>query len=326
MLLLLTLACDLPEPAPPGGAAPTKPECSLSFDTLGDTVWLYPKPQADGSTKPDPTARLRFRSEGGALKADYTAGSVSDVYKYDCTVAGSIATCLETDPHIDAFCKAYAASHDGVCDPAAVAAAIGAPVEEVTKVSETVNAELKKLKGEEITTQRKMDNSPNNKLRSVIQVAVDKAKCGVTIVDKYQTMVDGRLNQYENQIGTAKFVKSGGEEYIWESCKDADSAWAPGPDDKVLAVQTAGTIKFASILQKDQKGAASCSYTADVYVDWVKKQGGLSTTDDKQYGPRWNTEVTLGETGKHVVYFDRYKECDGKKDRIGISCAMVRIE
>lgn len=326
MLLVLTLACDMPEPPQANAPASTKPACDLTFDTLPGTVWLYPKPQPDGSTKPDPTARLRFRSEGGALKADYTAGSVSDVYKYDCTLNGEIATCLETDPHADAFCHAWAATHDGVCDPAGVAAATGIPQAEFDKVAPKVNEELKKLKGDEIAQQRKMDNSPNNKLRSVIQIAVDKARCGVTIVDKYQTMVDGKLNQYENQIGTAKFAKSTGDEYIWESCKDADSAWAPGPDDKVLAVQPAGTIKFSSILQKDQKGAASCTYTADIYADWVKKQEGLTTTDDKQYGPRWDTTVTFGEAGKHVVYFDRYKTCDGKKESIGLSCAMVRVE
>ena len=324
MLLPFLIACEMPEPpAPP---APAKPTCDLSFETLADTVWLYPKPQPSGPPKPDPTARLRFRSEAGALKADYTAGSVSDVFKYDCTVNGAIATCLETEPHTDAFCKAYAASHDGVCDPAAVSAAIGVPLDVATKAAESVNAELKKLKGDDIAMQRKADNSPNNKLRSVIQVAVNKTTCGVTIVDKYQTMVDGRLSQFENQIGTAKFVKSDGSEYIWESCHDADSAWAPGPDDKVLAVQPAGTLKFSSILQKDQKGAASCTYDADIYADWVKKSGGLTTTEDKTYGPRWDTTIAFAEAGKHVVYFDRYKTCDGKRERVGISCAMVRVE
>ena len=187
-------------------------------------------------------------------------------------------------------------------------------------------SELKKLKKDEKDMQRKADNSPNNKIRGKFIVAVDKATCRVTLQDKYQTMVDGRVNEFENVLGTAKFEKAK-EEYIFESCKDADSAWAPGPDDQHLAVQSPGTIKFSAMLQKEQqKGLDGCTLTADVYKDWVKTTPDVPATKDAKWGPRWDTQVEFTEPGKHAVYFDRWKTCGDKKERIGLTCAVVRIE
>lgn len=324
MFVLLVLACDMPTPqtAEPEAA---KPKCDVDVTKLAGTQWVYQAPQPVGPSKPEPAARVRFRDEGGALKADYTAGSSSDVFKYDCALEGKVATCLESEPHAEAFCKAWAAVHDGVCDPAAVSTAAGIPLDVATKAAESVNAELKKLKGDEIAQQRKSDNSPGNKMRGKFRVAVDPGTCEVTLQDKYQTMVDGKLNEYENVLGSAKFAQVD-TEYTWESCKDADSAWSPGPDDTHVPVQPGGAIKFSAILQKDQKGAEGCIYTADLYKDWVKQQSEMTTTEDAKFGPRWDTTITLAEKGKHVIYFDRYKTCEGKRERIGNTCAMVRVE
>lgn len=324
MFILLALACDLPTP-PSGEPEVAKPSCDVDVTKLAGTQWVYQAPQPVGPPKPEPAARVRFRDEGGALKADYTAGSTSDVFKYDCAIEGMIVKCLETEPHAEAFCKAWAAVNEGVCDPAGVSAATGIPLDVVTKAAESVNAELKKLKGDEIAQQRKSDNSPSNKMRGKFNAAVDPGTCEITLQDKYQTMVGGKLNEYENVLGSAKFARVD-TDFTWESCKDADSAWAPGADDTHAAVQPGGAIKFSAIMQKEQKGAAGCIYTADLYKDYVKAQSEMTTTEDAKYGPRWDTTITLAEKGKHVVYFDRYKTCDGKRERIGNTCAMVRVE
>ncbi|MFZ5479407.1 MAG: hypothetical protein ACOZNI_21765 [Myxococcota bacterium] len=323
MLIALLTACS--EPAPPPEKKEDKSACDVDVTKLQETSWLWLDPNA--GDKPNPIARLKFVDEGGTIHGKYTAKSLGDVYDYTCALNGKILTCVETDPHAEAFCKAWAATHDGVCDPAGVAAATGIPQAEFDKVAEKVNGELKKLKGEEKANQRKADNSPNNKIRGKFLVAVDKSTCRLTVQDKYQTLVDGKLNEFENVLGTAKFEKAK-EEYIWESCKDADSAWAPSAADadKHEAVQPAGTVKFSAILQKDQKGAAGCTYTADIWKDWVKYQPEVPATDDPKWGPRFDVSIPLTEPGRHAVYFDRYKTCDGKKDRIGLTCAVVRIE
>jgi len=322
-LALLASGC-VPEPEPKKEAAAPPDTCGVDLATLSGTSWIHLKPDATGD-KPNPMARIRFDGSGESFKAKYTAGSLGDVYDYTCTVKGKLATCLEEDTHAEAFCKAWAATHDGVCDPAAVAAATGVPQADFDKVAQKVNDEIKKLKPADKDAQKKADNSPNNKIRGKFMVAIDKAKCQVTIQDKYQTMVDGRLNEYENVLGTAKFEKAK-EEYIFESCKDVDSTWAPGADDTHSAVQAPGTIKFSAILQKDQKGAADCTYTADVYKDWVKTQSAVAPVEDAKFGPRWNVEVALSEPGKHAVYFDRSKTCGDKTEKIGLTCAVVRVE
>lgn len=323
-LFLLAAGCA-PE-APPEPSKEEKPldTCGVDINTLAGSSWIHLKPTAMGDT-PNPMARIKFEESAGTLKARYTAGSLGDVYEYGCTIKGGLATCVETDAHAEAFCKAWAATHDGVCDPAAVAAATGIPQSEFDAVAAKVNDELKKLKPAEKETQRKADNNPNNKIRGKFLVAVDKGKCQLTLQDKYQTLVDGRLNEFENVLGTAKFNKAK-EEYIYESCKDVDSAWAPGPDDQHAAVQPAGTIKFSAIVQKDQlKGAESCTWTADVYKDWVKAQTDIAAVADPKFGPRWNVDLPFSEEGRHAVYFDRWKSCDGKRERVGLTCAVVRI-
>jgi hypothetical protein len=323
-ILLCAVGC-VPEQQAPPKEAPKADTCGVEVTSLAGTSWIHLKPQPVGPDKPNPMARVHFVDDGGNLKGQYTASSLGDVYDYACTISGKLGTCTETEPHAEAWCKAWAASHDGVCDPAAVAAATGIPQAEFDKVATKVNDEIKKLKPDEKAQQKKSDNSPNNKIRGTFQIAVDKAKCQLTLVDKYQTMVDGKVNTFENVLGTAKFEKAK-DEYIFESCKDVDSAWAPGPDDQHNAAQPAGTIKFSAILQKDQKGASNCTYTADVYKDWVKSQSDVAAVTDAKYGPRWDVQVPLADTGKHAVYFDRYKTCDGKKDRVGLTCAVVRIE
>ncbi len=322
-LALLGAGC-VPEPEAKKADAPPPDTCGVDITTLSGTSWVHLKPFAEGD-KPNPMARIRFDETAGSLKAKYTAGSLGDVYDYTCTIQGKLATCNEDDLHAEAWCKAWAATHDGVCDPAGLSAASGLPQAEIEKVAAKVNDELKKLKPAERDMQRKADNNPNNKIRGKFQVAVDKGKCQVTLLDKYQTMVDGKVNEYENVLGTAKFEKAK-EEYIFESCKDVDSAWAPGADDTHSAVQPAGTIKFSAILQKDQKGAAGCTYTADVYKDWVKSQSDVAATEDAKFGPRWDVQVPLTEAGKHAVYVDRYKTCGDKKEKIGLTCAVVRID
>lgn len=319
-----TAGC-VPEPAPKKAAAPPPDSCGVDIATLAGTSWVHLKPQAQGGDKPNAMARIRFDDAAGTTKAKYTAGSLGDVYDYTCTVKGKLATCVEDDVHAEAWCKAWAATHDGVCDPVALAAATDIPQAELDKVASKVNAELKKLKPAERDLQKTADNNPNNKIRGKFMVAVDRGKCQVTIQDKYMTMVDGRVNEYENVLGTAKFEKAK-EEFIFESCKDVDSAWAPGPDDTHLAVQPAGTIKFSGIVQPKPKGDAGCTYTADVYKDWVKSQSGLAATDDAKFGPRWDVQLPLAEPGKHAIYFDRYKSCGDKKEKIGLTCAVVRID
>lgn len=298
--------------------------CDIDMTKLAGSAWVHLKATADGSLQPNPQARLRFRDNAGALEADYTAASLGDVYKYECKLAGNIATCVEADEHLDAWCKAYAASHDGVCDPAAVGAALGIPAEKFKDVAIKVNKELKGLSKAETEVQRKVDNSPNNKIRAKFLVALNKGTCQLTLQDKYQTMVNGKLNEFENVLGAAPFGKAT-EEYFWTTCKDADNTKAPGPDGQHLIDQAMGTVKFVGSLGAKVRPDPGCTYTADVWRDWVKLTPDVPAAIEKGQ-VTWTADVPLTSKGLHAVYFDRKKTCGDKVEVIGPTCATVRVQ
>jgi hypothetical protein len=322
VLLSLLVACS-GEEAAPETKAPAADACGLSFDTLDGTAWVYLQPGNGGPDKPNPMGRMKFAGAGTNLTAKYTAGAEADVYDYACTVAGGLATCLETSSHADAFCKAWAATHDGVCDPAAVAAATGIPQDEVAKAAETVNAMLKKLSKAEAETQRTADNSPNNKIRGKFMVAVDKGTCDLVVQDHYLTMVDGQVRELSNPI-EGHFIKAK-EDYTFTACKDPSAAWAGDGEEHVVDQGAGAPVKFRGALSKEQKADAACTYSATVYKDWVKLADVPGKADPKR-GIVFETAMPFTEPGIHGVYFDRVKTCGGTTENLGVACAFVRVQ
>jgi hypothetical protein len=328
-VLALLVACSSEPEAPKQEAKPAEPTCDLKIDALDGTSWVYMKPQPTGPDQPSPITRMKLSGTGAQFTAKYTAGSLGDVYDYSCTVDNGIATCLETNTHAEAWCKAWAAVHDGTCDAAAVAGITGVPQAELDAAATKVNAELAKLKPAEKENQRKVDNAISNKIRGLFKFAVDGASCKLSVQDKYQTMVDGKLMEYDNPLPPGSKFERTKEDYIFETCSDAENAWAPSASDDGThePVKAAGAIKFSAVLAKEQKGAKDCAYTADVYKDWIKVQSDVASADDAKYGPRWDTTIPFTDVGRHAVYFDRYKTCaGGSKERIGLACAVVRVE
>ncbi len=323
VLALALVGCSTPPPAEPPAAE--APSCAVTLETLPGSTWVYLAPQPMGDPKPSPIARMRFDGSAGALTAKYTAASAGDVYDYTCTVEGKVGTCVESDLHADAFCKAWAATHDGVCDPAAVAAATGLPQAELDKVAGDVNKMLKKLKGAEKERQRQVDNSPNNKIRSKFILSVDPSSCQLAVQDKYVTMVDGKVAEFENQIGAGRFAQTQ-ESFVFQSCKDVDGAWAVDPADPKgrLGEVAPGPVTFAAVLPKGTKAAEGCTYEADLYVDW-KKQATLPGAAGDKGAVRWETAVPFNEPGIHAVFFDRSKTCGGAKETLGVTCAIVKV-
>jgi hypothetical protein len=316
LLVLSLLACGGEEPP----VAESKPAnaCALSFDTLDGTSWVYVDPQK--GDKPNPMGRMRFAGAGASLTAKYTSGADVDVYDYTCTVAGSTATCLETASHADSFCKAWAASHDGVCDPAAVAAATGIPLDEVTKAAETVNKMLKGLNKAQTEVQRREDNRAANKIRGKFIFAIDSGKCDLVVQDHYLTMVNGQLQELSNPI-EGHFAKAK-EDYTFLPCKDT-GAWA-GDGDQHTQEQAAGPVRFRAGLPKDVKADAACTYSASVYKDWVKV-GDAPGKADPKLGILFETAVPVTESGAHYVYLERTKTCGGAAESLGVACTRVDL-
>ena len=319
----LFTGCDSPAPVPK--EEPKKEDsCPLAVDTLAGTSWLWLRPQPSGPDKPQPQTRMRFRDDGGKIKADYTASSLSEVYTYSCEIKGKIATCIEDDVHAKEWSRAWAATHEGKVDPAGLSAVTGIPAAEFERVQKDIEKEVSYLKGEERTQTFVSYNGPNNKIRGKFMVAVDKAKCMLTVQDKYIAMQDSRVVEYENPVGTAKFQETK-EGWLFEACKDVEAATTVVADGATAHTYPAGTYEFTSTLHKDEKPSAQCTYSANVWKDWLPLTPNLAPEDPKAV--KWSLKVPLSEKGPHVVSFERFKTCGGgAQEKAGISCAKIHIE
>lgn len=323
-LLPFLFACGGAEPAKPEKKAEPASTCGVTIDKMAGTSWLHLKPNATGE-KPSPVTRVRFKDEGGKLAADYTASSLSAMYAYDCSLNGKLLDCWERDHHAKEWCRAHAANNNNVCDSAFLAGLpnVGATVEEIEKVKPEVEKELKAMKGDELKQTQLAYNSPNNKIRGHFQVAINPKTCNITLADKYITLVNGKVNEFENQIGAATFVETK-EPYLWESCEDLEVARAVVPEGATAHTYPPGTYEFESMLPAGTKADPACTYTADVWKNWLPlTQGVEGAAKDKDI--RWSVQVPLTETGAAVVHFDRWKTCNGAKERIGLSCAKLHI-
>lgn len=336
LALLFSLACsgsspeatdaksDTTKDGAKDGAGAAGGDCPAAVDKVAGTTWVYLEPQRSGPDKPNPIARMRFREENGALKAEYTAGSLGDVFTYDCAESGGILTCVESDLHAEAWCKAWASVHDGVCDAEGVAKVLGKDPSLFKAAAEKVNKELKGLSKSETETQRKVDNSAANKIQAKFMAALSPKDCRLIVQDKYLTMQDGTAREMSNVIDGGKFQKVT-EEYVWSSCKDISSTTVKDSAGAESQSGAPGTWTFEATLPKDTKADASCTYTADIYKDWQPfSQGVAAKTDGGKV--TFSTAIPFTDKGKHTVYFDRIKTCGEKKESLGITCGAVRVE
>ncbi len=330
LLLLLALpifaACDSPAPEKKPEPKKDADSCALDMSKLDGTAWVWLRPQPSGPDKQQPATRMKFHNTDGKLKVDYTASSLSEVYPYSCEMnaKGSIATCIEDDVHAKEWSRAWGATHDGKVDTAALSAATGIPAAEFDKVSKEIEKELAQLKGDERTETFKTYNSPNNKIRGKILVAVDTKKCMLTVQDKYIAMVDSRPNEYENPVGTAKFQQSQ-EDWLFEACKDVESANTVVADGATAHTYPAGTYEFTSTLSLKDRPDPKCTYSANIWKDWLALTPNLAPDDPKKV--KWSIKVPLDAKGPHVISFERYKTCgSAPPEKMGISCAKIHIE
>lgn len=320
---LTLIGCDTPAPEKKVEAK-KEDSCPLAVDKLSGSAWVWLRPQPSGADKPQPQTRMRFRDDGGKTKMDYTASSLSEVYAYGCELKGTILTCIEDEHHPKEWSRAWGAVHDGKIDTAALAAATGLPATDFDAVQKEVEKELAGLKGSERTETFKAYNSPNNKIRGKVMVAVDKAKCMLTVQDKYSTLVDGRVNEYENPVGTAKFQESK-EAWLFEACKDLDAANTIVADGATAHTYPSGTYEFTSTLNKKDKPDAACTYSANIWKDALALTPNLAPDDAKAV--KWSIKVPLSEPGPHVISFERTKTCGtAAPEKMGISCAKIHIK
>jgi hypothetical protein len=318
-------------------APPEKPACSLSMDTLNDTVWLMADPQADKTTFNNPMARLKFYDDAGVQKVKYTVKSISDVYDYTCEQTERELVCKEKAKPKD-WCQSLEVFRAGACNVEALRkfGATGTD-EELTKAVEEGRKTVAGYRNTKDWDHFKLNNNNlGNKLQGQLYAKVNTRRCNLTITDMYMTIYDGKKVEDSNPVGTNPFERSE-EEYLWEHCDDglsmADLETAEQPRLDVPnkgAHALANPVYYHYLGKKNIKPEEGCSYSMDTWAQWRRAGTNIAVTPDEKGKLYWTTSHTWQSLEKQPVgIFNmlHYKTCaDGKREKINSLCNVIRLQ
>jgi hypothetical protein len=322
---VLALTGCAPE-APPPPEEPPKEECGLSFDTLAGQTFV----RQDGD-KEDVYARTRFSKEGDALKMRYTTRDLVKLFDYTCTKAKNEILCLQDKPDLKQWCQTLIANK-GSCSPAELADLTGASVQDAMAAHSALMAEMAKLPPEAVEKMKIAFSQPNNQLRGVMHVKINKEGCRLTVRDTFQTMTAGRLQEVDTYVGNSVFVTTT-KDLVFDECKDQQSfvaLTAPGAAGKVgetkLDWKVGETIPFQHVGKALSKPEAGCSYTMDQYALYEPVAKGVAVAAADRGALAWSFSHAFDSPGTKVAHLYRYKACNGAQpELVDTNCVMVRV-
>lgn len=292
-----------------------KKGCELSVDTLPDSEWVISKINPDKSTTPDHSARVKFVTEDGQLKAKYNVQSVADMYTYRCEKTKEDRVTCREKPRVKDFCQALEAG-GSKCDTATLKGLI----------PDATDKELEEgiKQGMEIVTKYKdkpewkqfvaQNNNLGNKLRGILYVKVDAKRCQLRVTDNYMTVYNGKKVEDSNPVGTNPFVKNEMGELLWEHCENRNDylplSKGEFPDDPANVrpepQQTVGKPVHFWYLAGDAIAAVEgCTYKYDIWLDG--KPLAMAQTpkqvDDGKGGKRleWHHEHTFSAPSPNAL-------------------------
>lgn len=325
--VLSLLGCGEPEPPP----APPPAECTLTLDSLAGKTFVRQERAADGKEwKEDTWARARFYKTGDTLKVKYNTRALVEMYDYTCKKGKGELLCLADAPDLQQWCQTLIANK-GTCSAADLADLTGVPVDQAMKAQQDLSAKVAKMKPEELAKMKIAFANPNNQLRGVLHVRLNKDDCRITMQDTFQTMTEGKVREVENFVGTSRFVESDAD-LVFENCKDHASFVALKAPDAVakpgetkLDWKVGETVPFAYVGEALTKAEPDCTYTMDSYVVYAPTQKAVAVApaDGKL---DWRFSQAFTDPGKKVVHLYRYKACAGAESQLqDVTCAMVNV-
>ena len=325
------------------------PSCDLKLDGLGGSTWVMLQAQPDQTERKNPQARVRFEGSGDDLVAKYTVMSVSDIYEYPCTIQeseeeGQELFCAEEQRIVD-WCQAILVA-DELCTKKVLRkmGAEGTDEELNAKIIEAKKI-VNKYRDTPQWKQFKLNNnSLANKLQGRLYVGVDERKCRLSVGDFYWTIFNGRAKEDTNPVGQNPFVR-GDDKLMFEHCNDGDfmatlpSAEVPAdlgsyqrPPSLPVDKPTFYTYLRPEATQKAEEG---CSYSFDSYANWLPDQSGTEVKPGDDGALTWQAEYTWTNANVHpfnaqnnvgVYTMVRWKECEGKKEKIDTVCNMTVVK
>lgn len=318
--------------------------CDLSADSLPDSEWVIKKINPDKTEEPDSSARLKFITEDGQLKAKYNVQSVADMYTYRCEKTKEDKLTCREKPRVKDFCQALEAG-GGKCDTASLKKflpdATDKELEEgIKKGMENVNKYKDKPEWKAFVAQ---NNNLANKLRGILYIKVDSKRCQLRITDNYMTVYNNKKVEDSNPVGTNAFVKNELGDLLWEHCENrndflplskgeypADPAnVAPEPRQEMNK-----DVHFWYLAGDAIAPAEGCNYAYDLWLDGksLAKNQKPTEADDGKGGKRLEWHYTHKFTGPsptaagNVMTAVINTTCAGKEPVKKVACAAVLVK
>lgn len=323
------MGCEMLQPPPP-----PEPEakCDLGFDTLAGRTFVRQERTPDGKDyKDDVWARAQFRKEGDALKMRYNTRSLVEMYDYTCKKAKGETLCLTDEVDLQQWCQTLIANK-GSCSPAELANLTGVSVEDATKAQADLMGKVAKMSPDELENMKIAFRNPNQQLRGMFHVKINKEECRITVRDTFQSMSNGQLTEVDNFVGSSRFVETT-KPLVFEKCKDHQGLVAlatpdatPKPGDTKVPWKVGETIPFKFVGPAMQKAEDGCTYKMDTWSVYEPLQQGVAVEPGADGALTWKFDQTFADHGKKVVHMYRYKGCGGADPVLSdVSCAMVEV-
>ena len=274
---------------------------------------------------------MRFYKDGDKTKVKYNTRALVEMYDYTCTKAKGELLCLADNPDLQQWCQTLIANK-GTCSAADLAGLTGVPVDQAMKAHDDLMAKVDKMKPDELSKMKIAFSTPNNQLRGVLHVRVNKDECRITAQDTFQTMTEGQVREVENFVGTSRFVESD-KDLVFENCKDhasfvaltaPDAAAKPG--ETKLDWKVGETVPFKYVGDALVKPEAGCTYSMDSWSVYEPVEKGAAVAPGADGKLAWAFSQPFADHGKKVVHLYRYKACGGgAPELVDVSCAMVNV-
>lgn len=332
-VLALSLACNNEPPKP------DKPACELAGNQVAGHTFVMVDEKQSGQRSLDRRARMTFEQDGDALKMKYTVKSLVNVYDYTCSEdSGGRLRCYTT-PDIDRICRSLEVFEEGSCTPDKVKElgfevasdvfdeALKATKEEVAKMKESPQWKQYQL----------MYNNVGNAVQGMVVAKVNEKRCELNIDDMMIVLHDGKVKQDFNPVGANPFAKVD-EELLFVDCPndtvlaDHDSAELPKDLNTLQPLtdrEPGEEVHYFYLDEVALKPEEGCTYSADLYANYVPKKQGVEISANDEGKLQWNVAYAWSdEERKHlakgkkggVFTMVRKKTCGGETKVIDAVC------
>ncbi|MFT4976114.1 MAG: hypothetical protein ACI8S6_002009 [Myxococcota bacterium] len=312
--------------------------CTLSWETIAGTEWLFLKANPDKTEVADIKTRLRFVAKEGKTVAQYNVGSLSDFYDYPCEMVGEELICKQ-EPNVQSWCTAILANGKECTATTLRAEAPELTDEEIAEGKKLAEAEYAKYKGTPNEARFKAEyGNLGNKLRGVLYIKIDSRNCRLRVTDMYKFYYQGKWGEDSNPAGINPFVKNELGDLLWESCDNpldlVDLRAATYPSDPAnvrnMTQHPPGTEVHYWFLNTDwSKPAEGCTFGYDIWHNGKPSEQNQSP-NNVDGTLQWHYSRTFPDASApgeaEVSTIVATKTCAGKEPETIVSCNALLVK